>query len=149
MADDQRINPAVARYKAYLQKLIGTRPSGLRGRLARALGKHKSFVSQITSPNYPAPIPSVHVDTIIRHCQLTETEAMTFLALYREAHGEAVSRNRISNCRTLTIDLPAFEFECTGREVESMILSFAHHTIRLAQRTEHAHHDNADKGGSR
>ncbi len=39
-------------YKAILAQIIDDRPSGTRQRLAAALGKHRSFVTQITSPAY-------------------------------------------------------------------------------------------------
>ena len=40
------------------------RPSGTRQRLAGALGKNRSFVSQIANPAYPVPIPVQHLETI-------------------------------------------------------------------------------------
>ena len=48
----------IAGYKSLLRSCIERRPSGLRGRLAMALGKHKSFVSQIANPAYAVPIPA-------------------------------------------------------------------------------------------
>jgi len=41
---------AIRAYKSVLSTVIEQRPSGARQRLADALGKHRSFVTQITSP---------------------------------------------------------------------------------------------------
>ena len=46
-----------------LSTVIDQRPSGTRQRLADALGKHRSFVTQITSPAYSTPIPAKHLPT--------------------------------------------------------------------------------------
>ena len=42
---------AVADYKRILQQVLENRPAGTRLRLAEALGKNRSFISQITNPN--------------------------------------------------------------------------------------------------
>src|SRR5689334_6613204 len=67
MADTAALDRSarVARYKAYLRHCIDRRPSGLRQRLATALGKHKSFVSQISNPAYSVPIPAGDLATIL------------------------------------------------------------------------------------
>jgi hypothetical protein len=46
---------AVRSYKRLLQAYLDRRPSGTRQKIALALGKHKSFISQIANPAYPAP----------------------------------------------------------------------------------------------
>ena len=43
---------AMAEYKGILQRLLDNRPSGTRQRLAHALGKNRSFITQITNPSY-------------------------------------------------------------------------------------------------
>ena len=40
----------VADYKAILRRVLDNRPSGTRLKLAAALGKNRSFVTQITNP---------------------------------------------------------------------------------------------------
>jgi hypothetical protein len=77
---------AVRAYKRLLQTYLDRRPSGTRQKIARALGKHKSFVSQIASPAYPAPVPARHLGTIFEVCHLSPEERATFLAAYRVAH---------------------------------------------------------------
>ncbi|TIS73771.1 MAG: hypothetical protein E5W99_25385, partial [Mesorhizobium sp.] len=47
---------AIRAYKTILSQVIDQRPSGMRQRLADALGKHRSFVTQISSPAYSIPI---------------------------------------------------------------------------------------------
>ncbi len=49
------IEDAIIAYKSILAQIIDNRPSGTRQRLATALGKHRSFVTQITSPTYATP----------------------------------------------------------------------------------------------
>ena len=55
---------AVFEYKRVLQQVLENRPSGTRQSLAEALGKHRSFISQITNPNYSVPIPARHIESI-------------------------------------------------------------------------------------
>ena len=50
----------IAAYKTILKEVLDSRPSGTRSRLAAALGKNRSFVTQITGPAYPVPIPASH-----------------------------------------------------------------------------------------
>ncbi len=77
---------AVRAYKRLLQTYLDRRPSGTRQKIALGLGKHKSFVSQITNPAYPAPVPARHLGTIFEICHLSPEERATFLAAYRIAH---------------------------------------------------------------
>ena len=46
---------AVADYKRILQEVLENRPAGTRLRLAEALGKNRSFISQIANPNSSIP----------------------------------------------------------------------------------------------
>jgi hypothetical protein len=73
-------------YKLVLQGVLDQRPSGSRQRLADALGKHRSFVTQMTSPTYPTPIPQRHLPTVFAVCHFTPEEREAFLAAYRRAH---------------------------------------------------------------
>ena len=50
----------VADYKTILRRVLDNRPSGTRLKLAAALGKNRSFVTQITNPAYLVPIPAKH-----------------------------------------------------------------------------------------
>ena len=128
---------AVARYKELLRNYIDRRPSGLRGKLALALGKHKSFISQITNPAYAVPIPSGDLATIFALCHLAPEEREAFMQLYRAAHPERARRLRpVSAAHEVRIQLPTFRNEALAREVETMILDFAARSIRLARRAD-------------
>src|SRR5215470_12731857 len=76
----------VAAYKRLLQEYIDRRPSGLRLKIARAIGKHRSFVSQITNPSYSIPVPARHLEAIFRICHLAPEERHAFMAAYEAAH---------------------------------------------------------------
>jgi hypothetical protein len=136
MLDDR--SERIARYKTVLREYIERRPSGLRGRLALALGKHKSFISQITNPTYGVPIPVGDLATIFDVCHLSQPERRRFLELYGSAHPERAPRlpTEPYGAHELRIALPRFRSETVSREVEAMILDFAARTIRLAQRVE-------------
>ena len=54
----------VGAYKRVLQEVLERRPSGMRQRLAEALGKNRSFISLISNPTYATPIPVQHVERI-------------------------------------------------------------------------------------
>jgi hypothetical protein len=85
MAD--RTSPeAVAAYKAILKRVLDNRPSGTRLKLAVALGKNRSFVSQITNTAYPVPIPAQHIETVFEVCHLSPAERAAFMEAYQAAH---------------------------------------------------------------
>jgi hypothetical protein len=75
-------------YKAILARTIDKRPSGTRQRLADALGKHRSFITQITGVAYPTPLPERHIATIFSVCHFSDEERRVFLAAYHAAHPE-------------------------------------------------------------
>ena len=135
----------IAGYKSLLRSFLERRPSGLRGRLAMALGKHKSFVSQIANPAYTVPIPAGDLPIIFEICHLSPQERDGFLALYRQAHPERSRRLAPAGPRSheLRIAVPEFRSEATAREVEALILDLSARIIRLAQHAEAAH----DQGG--
>ena len=127
----------VARYKGLLQAYIDRRPSGTRQKIARALGKHKSFVSQITNPAYPVPLPSRHVKTILDLCHFSPEERRTFLRAYAAAHPRrirVVDRGTASSRgQTLHIRIPSFGDPERDREVADAIRDFATRVIALAR----------------
>ena len=77
---------AVATYKRILRTYIDRRPSGTRQKIALTLGKHKSFVSQITNPSYASPVPAPHLNAIFEICHFSPEERKTFLGAYAAAH---------------------------------------------------------------
>src|ERR1700681_4784339 len=76
----------IAAYKAILRDVLDRRPSGMRQRLAEALGKNRSFISQIANPGYQTPIPAQHVHSIIEICHFSALEKEQFLKAYHQAH---------------------------------------------------------------
>ena len=90
MANDraprEAADEAIRAYKLLLANVLDTRPSGARQRLADALGKHRSFITQITSPTYTTPIPQKHLATIFAVCHFSPAERDAFIAAYRKAH---------------------------------------------------------------
>jgi hypothetical protein len=101
--DEDRGNGAaqhIRDYKTVLLRVLEQRPSGTRQRLADALGKHRSFVTQITSPSYTTPIPQKHLATIFSVCHFSPADRDSFIAAYRKAHrgrleiGDAARRTR-------------------------------------------------------
>ena len=73
----------VADYKVILRRVLDNRPSGTRLKLAAALGKNRSFVTQITNPAYLVPIPAKHVAIIFEVCHLSGAERAAFLEAYK------------------------------------------------------------------
>ena len=121
----------VAAYKAILQRVLDKRPSGTRLRLAGALGKNRSFVSQITNPAYPVPIPARHVETILEECSLSPAEREMFLKAYGEAHpgrrGLVAGRRQT---RTLALTVPDLGDARRNRAFDRLVSELAE---RLAQ----------------
>ncbi len=141
---------AIAAYKRLLREFIDRRPSGLRGRLARALGKHKSFVSQITNPNYEVPVPAGDLPVLFEVCHLTPDERRRFLELYEKAHPRRGRRPPVRSGapHEIRIPLPAFTDVETALEVEATIREFAARVIAIAQRGEGGDR-NEPQGGRR
>jgi hypothetical protein len=94
-------------YKEVLSRVLETRPSGARQRLADALGKHRSFVTQITSPAYATPIPPKHVATIFAVCHFSPAERQAFMAAYGKAHPGKLEIGEVAlKMRHLTLLVP-------------------------------------------
>ena len=63
---------------ASCKQVLDNRPSGTRQRLAKALGKNRSFISQIANPAYPVPIPAQHLETMFELCHFSQDERRDF-----------------------------------------------------------------------
>ena len=83
---DAASGEAVAEYKRVLAEVLDHRPSGTRQRLAAALGKNRSFISQICSEAYATPIPYGHLTAIFEICHFNQVERARFLTAYSRAH---------------------------------------------------------------
>lgn len=123
---------AVARYKAILQRVIDNRPSGTRQRLAGALGKNRSFVSQITNPSYATPIPARHVDTIFEICHFGPDDRKAFLDAYAQAHPRRLNAERHDRrVRAHTIYLPDLGNDDRNRELDRTVAEFVQRLTKL------------------
>jgi len=131
----------VAAYKGILQSYIDLRPSGVRLKIADAIGKHKSFVSQIANPNYPVPVPGRHVGTIMDICHFSPEERETFLAAYRAAHPNQSRKVKpagrgAAGHHTLHVEVPNFGDARIQHEVEDAIRDVARRIIAIARKDE-------------
>jgi hypothetical protein len=129
MADDgDRTNEVnwVAEYKRILLRVLDLRPSGMRQRLADALGANRSFVSQITNPAYPVPIPPRHVEIIFDACRFPEAERRAFLEAYERAHPGRLQPHRPSpHLRHVTLYVPDLGDPAKNAELDKMLSDMA------------------------
>jgi hypothetical protein len=124
---------AVAEYKDILKRVLDNRPSGTRQRLASALGKNRSFISQIASPSYSIPIPVQHLDTIFHVCHFSVDEQRAFLEIYHRAHPNRRQRlSEVPRTRMLTITVPDLGDKRKNRALDEAVLDFAHRLARLS-----------------
>ncbi len=107
--ENENTREAVATYKTMLRDLLDRRPSGTRQRLADAMGKNRSFITQITNPSYAVPIPAQHLGVILDICHISGEERERFIAAYHAAHPRrpfsVMSARRL---RSLSLDVPDF-----------------------------------------
>lgn len=126
----------IAAYKAILRAYIDQRPSGMRLRIARVLGTHKSFVSQITSPADPTPLPAKHLGPIFEVCHMSPRERETFLAAYGAAHPNQARGLRAApavqgHYKTLHLELPVLDDPRRQKALEDLVSEFAHRVADL------------------
>jgi hypothetical protein len=125
---------ALAAYKATLKRILDTRPSGTRHRLAIALGKNRSFISQIANPVYAVPIPVQHLETIFEVCHFTAGEKREFLAAYVEAHPRRLDVVRKpAGTRKVTLNLPDLGDARRNRELDEAVTEVVRRLVRLAE----------------
>jgi hypothetical protein len=124
---------AVSSYKAVLKRIIDTRPSGTRHRLAIALGKNRSFISQIANPVYAVPIPRQHLDTIFEICHFTAADRREFLSAYAEAHPRSVNAARKPpGTRKVTLTVPDFGDARRNRLLDETLAEIARRLVRFS-----------------
>jgi hypothetical protein len=122
----------VAIYKRLLQQVLDSRPSGMRQRLAEALGKNRSFISQISNPIYATPIPPQHVERIFEICHFAPHEREQFLAAYHQAHPRHhPNAARGKARRKLSISVPDLGDAQKNRELERLMVELAGKIARL------------------
>ena len=121
-ADPVDSQELIAAYKAILRDVLDKRPSGMRQRLAEALGKNRSFITQIANPAYQTPIPAQHVHPIIQICHFSAQEKDRFLEAYHQAHPRRLlllkERER---SRRLTLMLPDLGSEKKNQKLDTLL----------------------------
>ncbi|RXT57081.1 hypothetical protein B6S44_01140 [Bosea sp. Tri-44] len=122
----------LAAYKAILRAVIENRPSGTRQRLAEALGKNRSFISQIISPAYATPVPVQHLETIFHVCHFAPPERQAFLNAYRAAHpGRLEQVDTARPMRRLVVELPDFGSSDLNARADHIVLGVARGLVSL------------------
>jgi hypothetical protein len=119
-------------YKTLLRNVLDRRPSGTRQRLANALGKNRSFVSQISNPAYPVPIPAPHIEIIFDVCHFSPAERQAFLDAFQRAHPNRIKPRRGAHgLRTLKLEVADFGDAATNREFDELVRETARRLSRL------------------
>ena len=126
----------IAAYKAILSDILDRRPSGTRQRLAEALGKNRSFITQIANPAYQTPIPAQHLHAIMQVCHFSAQEKEQFLDAYHRAHPRRLllMKDR-ERGRRLTLMLPDLGSEQKNRKLDSLLSEFTERIVRLIEDT--------------
>jgi hypothetical protein len=119
-------------YKTILRNVLNQRPSGTRLRLATTLGKNRSFISHITNPANPAPIPAPHLDIIFEICHFSPADRRSFLEAFDLAHPNRVKRPRESaSLRAVKIDVLDFGDAKRNRAFDELIRDTARRFARI------------------
>ena len=125
---------AVAEYKRIFKEVLDGRPSGMRIRLAHAMGKNRSFVSQISNPSYPVPVPVQHLNTIFEVCHFPPAAKQAFLRAYARAHPRRLGQlAKTPRDRTLTLHLPDLGSARRNGKVDALLQEFARRLTAILQ----------------
>jgi hypothetical protein len=125
---------AVAEYKRIFKEVLDSRPSGMRIRLAHAMGKNRSFVSQISNPAYPVPVPVQHLNTIFEVCHFAPGAKQAFLRAYARAHPRRLGQlARTPRDRTITLHLPDLGSPRRNGKVDALLQEFARRLTAILQ----------------
>jgi hypothetical protein len=123
---------AVAEYKRILQQVLENRPAGTRLRLAEGLGKNRSFISQITNPNYSVPIPARHIERIFEICHFLASEKTQFMEAYRRAHpNRAPGNSGEARWREIVLRVPDLRDRQKNKQLEDMMKEMLQRILRL------------------
>lgn len=127
----------VCGYKRVLQRVLDNRPSGTRQRLAAALGKNRSFVSQIANPNYPTPIPAQHIETIFDVCHFSQEDRRAFLADYSRAHRQRLKLVAgAKRMRSIAVAVPDLGDTRRNKAIDDLVAEFARKLGRVIDELE-------------
>ena len=124
--DDPGEVSAVAEYKRIFKEVLDSRPSGMRIRLAHAMGKNRSFVSQISNPAYPVPVPFQHLNTIFDVCHFSPAAKAAFLRAYARAHPRRLGQlTKIPRERSIMLHLPDLGSSKQNAKLDALMHEFA------------------------
>ena len=123
---------ALAEYKTVLRRVLDSRPSGTRQRLAEALGKNRSFISQISNPAYSTPIPAQHIEHIVKLCHFSPSEKAAFMRAYGRAHPRRARRAaETHDLRKLVLEVPDLGDAGLNSSYDHLVSEFADKMGRL------------------
>jgi hypothetical protein len=106
----------------------------MRIRLAHAIGKNRSFVSQISNPAYPVPIPIQHLNTIFEVCHFSPRHKTAFLKAYARAHPRRVDRLAATpRERSITLHVPDFGNSTRNRQIDDLMQEFVRRLVVILQ----------------
>jgi len=124
----------VAAYKRILAAVLDRRPSGTRQRLAAALAKNRSFVSQITGPQYPTPIPAAHIDIIFDVCHFSPADRGAFMEAYGAAHPRRLPAVKdASRMKPHTVYLPDLGDTARNAKLHALVSEFVREIALLVE----------------
>jgi hypothetical protein len=127
-------NDAVAEYKRILQQVIDNRPAGTRLRLAEALGKNRSFISQIANPSYSVPIPARHIQRIFETCHFLPAEKAQFMKAYARAHpNRAPGSSAETRWRELVLRVPDLKDRTKNKLLDDLLKETLQRALRLIE----------------
>ena len=127
----------VETYKTILRNVLDRRPSGTRQRLATALGKNRSFVTQISNPAYSVPIPAPHLEIIFEICRFSPADKSAFLDAFTRAHPNRHLQIRSgSSLRSLRLEVIDFGVVEKNREFDELVRDMARRLARLIRRDD-------------
>ena len=125
---------AVAEYKRIFKEVLDGRPSGMRIRLAHAMGKNRSFVSQISNPAYPVPVPVQHLNTIFEVCHFPPAAKQAFLRAYARAHPRRLGQlAKTPRDRAITLHVPDLGSSRRNGKVDALLQEFARRLTAILQ----------------
>jgi hypothetical protein len=128
---------AVTAYKSIFRAVLDNRPSGMRLRLARAMGKNRSFITQLSNSAYQIPIPAQHLNTIFEVCHFSPAEKASFLEAYGRAHPRRTARVRgVPHERTVTLHLPDLGSQKRNGQLDALLHDFGRRLVAVLQEDE-------------
>lgn len=123
-------------YKEILRDCLDRRPSGARQKIARVLGTHRSFVSQITNPADPTAIPARHVALILELVHASPNERERFLAAYHQAHPKQSAKLKTDTdlpLKTVHIEIPVLPDPSAQAALEDLVRDTVSRLVAIAR----------------